>query len=334
MRTALPHDRAPFVRFAWGTLAFTVAVVLWGAYVRATGSGAGCGAHWPLCNGEVVPRSPRLATLIELTHRITSGLSLVLVLWLGGWAWRLWPAGHRVRRAAIASGLLIISEALIGAGLVLFGLVGDDRSEVRAIVLGLHLTNTFLLLAALALTAHLPDHPDGIPPRWPRAALFGWSMATLGAVLVVGVTGAITALGDTLFPASSLARGLAQDLSPGAHVLVRLRVWHPLVAILVSVALATFAQRQQRRFPAALGRIPGLLTGLIALQLLAGAANVFLLAPVVLQLVHLALADAIWVTLVVLIAAALDAEAAGHQTPSGPIIAAPIGTASLPKGPG
>jgi heme A synthase len=303
------HDRAPFVRFAWVTLLFTVAVVLWGAYVRATGSGAGCGAHWPLCNGEVVPRAPRLETLIELTHRLTSGLSLALVLALGAWAWRLFPPAHRVRRAAIASAFLILSEALIGAGLVLFGLVADNRSEVRSVVLALHLTNTFLLLAALALTARLASHPDPVPAPWRRAALFGWSLAALAAVLVVGVTGAITALGDTLFPAASLAHGLEQDLSPGAHLLVRLRVYHPLVAILTSVALAVFAQRQQRRFPAALGRIPGLLTGVIALQLLAGAGNVFLLAPVWLQLVHLALADAIWIALVVLTAAALDAEA-------------------------
>src|SRR5262245_35507929 len=136
---AAGHDRSTaFVRFAWGTLAFTVAVVLWGAFVRATGSGAGCGEHWPLCNGVVVPRSPRLETVIELTHRVTSGLSLLLVLGLGVAAMRLFPAGHRVRWAAVASVLLIVSEALIGAGLVLFGLVADDRSEVRAVVLALH----------------------------------------------------------------------------------------------------------------------------------------------------------------------------------------------------
>jgi heme A synthase len=189
MRPDRRHDHAPFVRFAWVTLLFTVAVVLWGAYVRATGSGAGCGAHWPLCNGEVVPRAPRLETVIELTHRLTSGLALALVLGLGAWAWRLFPTAHRVRRAAFASGLLILSEALIGAGLVLFGLVADDRSEVRAVVLGLHLTNTFLLLAALVLTARLASHPDPAPAPWRRSALFGWSLAALGAVLVVGVTG-------------------------------------------------------------------------------------------------------------------------------------------------
>jgi heme A synthase len=318
-----PHPTS-FVRFAWTALAFTVAVVLWGAFVRATGSGAGCGAHWPLCNGVVVPRSPRLETLIELTHRVTSGLSLLLVLWLGVAAWRRFPAGYRVRGAALASVLLIISEALIGAGLVLFGLVADDRSQVRALVLALHLTNTFLLLAALALTARFARHPPAAAASWRRSPLFPQVLAALAGVLVVGVTGAVTALGDTLFP--------GHQPDAGAHFLVQLRVYHPVVAIVVSVALAAFAQRHGRRFGTALGAMPGALVGLLAVQLLAGAANVLLLAPVWLQIVHLALADAVWVLLVVLCAALLDAET--HQESSGPIMAAPIGTAALPKGPG
>jgi cytochrome c oxidase assembly protein subunit 15 len=305
-----PHDDRlrSFRRFAWGTLAATIAVVLWGAFVRATGSGAGCGAHWPLCNGEVVPRSPRLETLIELAHRVTSGLSLLLVVGLTVWAWRVMPARHRVRRAALASVVLMLSEALIGAGLVLFGLVADDRSEVRAVVLALHLTNTFLLLAALALTAQFAGRP-GAMARWRRSALAGRSLVALVAVLLLGITGAVTALGDTLFPAESLRHGLTQDLSPTAHLLERLRVWHPLLAMLVSVGLARFAYRLRLRFVVALGPLPTLLVALITLQLLAGVANVLLLAPVWLQLVHLALADGLWVALVVLVAAALDAEA-------------------------
>jgi heme A synthase len=326
-----------FVRFAWGTLLFTVGVVLWGAFVRATGSGAGCGAHWPLCNGVVVPRAPELETLIELTHRATSGVALLLVFALGAWARRRFPAGHRVRRAAFWSVLLILSEALIGAGLVLFGLVADDRSEIRAAVLGLHLVNTFFLLAALTLTAQFAAGGTGPAARWRWSPLATWSLATVAGVLVVGVTGAITALGDTLFPDESLRHGLAQDLSPTAHFLVRLRVYHPLIAIAVSLALTSMAQRHHRRFGTALGRLPNLLVGLVAVQLVAGAANVLLLAPVWLQLVHLALADALWVTLVVLLATAHDTEAvavARQGAPADPTIAAPIGTASLPKGPG
>jgi heme A synthase len=300
---------AAFARFAWAALAFTIAVVLWGAFVRATGSGAGCGAHWPLCNGEMVPRSPRMETLIELTHRLTSGVSLLLVIGVWVWARRAFPAGHRVRHAALAALLLMLSEALIGAGLVLFGLVADDRSTVRAAVLAVHLTNTFLLLAALALTAYLAGTTTSPESRrWRTDGLAAWSIASLAAVLVVGVTGAVTALGDTLFPAESLQHGLTQDFAAGAHFLVRLRVWHPVLALLTSLVLVLFAQAQRRRFASAVGRLPSAVTACVSLQLLAGAANVMLLAPVWLQLVHLALADLTWVTLVVLSAAALDAE--------------------------
>jgi heme A synthase len=309
MATSRASNPARFVAFAWGTLAFTIAVVLWGAYVRATGAGAGCGAHWPLCNGEIVPRSPRLETLIELTHRVTSGLALLLVLWLGGWARRLFPVRHRVRRAALASVLLILSEASIGAGLVLFGLVADDRSGIRAVVLGLHLTNTFLLLAALTLTARLASYPATTPPAWRRSSTLTWSLAVLAGVLVVGISGAVAALGDTLYPAMSLAHAWAQDFSPTADTLIRLRIHHPWIAVVVAIALAAFAYRQEQRFPRAVGVLPNLLIGVTVLQLAAGVANLFLLAPVWLQLVHLALADVLWVTLVVLVAAAMDAEA-------------------------
>ena len=81
-------------RFAWFVLAWNVVVILWGAYVRATGSGAGCGAHWPLCNGEVVPRAPTAAMLIEFSHRLSSGLALVAVIVLAVWIWRTVAAGH------------------------------------------------------------------------------------------------------------------------------------------------------------------------------------------------------------------------------------------------
>src|SRR5262245_62215656 len=88
--------RAPkaFIRFAWLTLGITIVVIVWGAVVRATGSGAGCGSHWPLCNGVVVPRSPSMATLIELGHRLTSGLALLLVLGLVIGAWRQIGRAH------------------------------------------------------------------------------------------------------------------------------------------------------------------------------------------------------------------------------------------------
>ena len=128
--------------FAWGTLFYNVAVIVWGAYVRATGAGAGCGNHWPLCNGEVVPRGARLETLIEFSHRVTSGLAALLVLGLAVACWCWLPKRHPARTSSLAAALLMFTEALLGAALVKFELVAQDRSLARAVSLPVHSTNT------------------------------------------------------------------------------------------------------------------------------------------------------------------------------------------------
>src|SRR5229473_6608919 len=169
---------ANFTRYAWGVLGWNLLVILWGAFVRATGSGAGCGSHWPLCNGEVVPRAPRLETIIEFTHRVTSGLALFAVVGLVVWSAVSFPRGHRVRRTAIVSLVLILTEALLGAGLVVFQLVAQDASVGRACYLSLHLVNTLFLLGALALTAWYSREPIEI-------AKFGrrWSPVIAGTLV-------------------------------------------------------------------------------------------------------------------------------------------------------
>ncbi|MCX7808611.1 MAG: COX15/CtaA family protein, partial [Deltaproteobacteria bacterium] len=156
----MPNRNANFTRFAWATLALNVAVILWGAYVRATGSGAGCGSHWPTCNGEVIPRAPQVATLIEYTHRLTSGLAFLAVLSLSFFAFYRFPRGHRVRFwAALSMGSMLV-EAMIGAVIVLKGLVGSDASVARAFIMGVHLINTFVLLMALTMVALASEHPS------------------------------------------------------------------------------------------------------------------------------------------------------------------------------
>ncbi|MEM9192910.1 MAG: COX15/CtaA family protein, partial [Myxococcota bacterium] len=217
-----------FQRFAIGLLGYTMLVILWGAYVRATGSGAGCGDHWPLCNGEVLPRSPTAETVVELTHRVTSGLAWVGALVLLVWSRRVAPRGSRLRFAAAASFVLMCTEALVGAGLVLFELVAENRSLARGYWMAAHLTNTFLLLWAMGFAVWSALRTGALRvPRW-SGALFGLVGV---AFLIVGASGSVAALGATLFPAESIQEGLAQDLSPGAHLFVRLRLYHPILAL-------------------------------------------------------------------------------------------------------
>jgi len=296
------------VRYAWAVLAYNLLVILWGAYVRASGSGAGCGRHWPLCNGGLVSRSDSAKTLVEASHRVTSGIAMIVVVGLMVWTLRALPRGHRARKLAIASTFFIFTEALVGAGLVLFELVATDKSMKRGLSMILHLDNTFLLLAALSLTAWTLTH-DGAKavsdevsapvtrPSWLRPVVF----VALFAVLVLGSSGAIAALGDTLFPATSLREGLAQDLSPLAHVFLRLRVLHPFIALLAGAVVFVGASLVRMAKPSARTRtLSRVVTLVFATQFALGLLNVTLLAPVGLQLAHLLLADATWIALVLM----------------------------------
>ncbi len=302
---------AALARYAWTVLVYNIGVILWGAYVRATGSGAGCGAHWPLCDGRLVPRSLGTATLIEYSHRLTSGLALISVVVLLVWVRRACPAGHPARRGAWMTVLFMLTEAAVGAGLVLFELVADNATMARALFMAVHLTNTFVLVAWLTLTAWwLAGGGAVVPGRTPgRAAAVAGLM---GAVIVVGVSGAVAALGDTLFPSRTLADALAADLSPTSHLLIRLRILHPALAIATAVLLAGVAPLLARRSGAPhASRLAAAVAMGAVLQVVAGVINVMLLAPVWMQIIHLLLADALWIALVLLGAVVL-----GHAAES------------------
>lgn len=288
-----------FRQFAPSVLVYNLAVILWGAYVRATGSGAGCGAHWPLCTGVVVPRSPRIETLIEFTHRLSSGLALVLAVVMVIWAWRSYQKGSYIRKSAFWVLAFTLMEALVGAGLVLFGLTADNDSTARAVSIAIHQGNTFLLLGALAVCAWWATHGEPERITWRRGS-FLVIAALLGAMLI-GASGAITALGDTLFPAGSLVEGLSQDASPSAHFLIRLRVYHPLIAVAVSGSIYFLTRWLKRSLQSPkVDRLANRLLILIAAQLFAGALNIALLAPVWMQMIHLLLADLVWISLILL----------------------------------
>ena len=290
-------------RLAWGVLAYTTLVILWGGVVRATGAGAGCGAHWPLCNGEVVPTSGALNTLIEFGHRVTSGLALPLVLVLAWRVWKAFPRGSGVRASAAAGVVFMVLEGAIGAGLVLFEYVAYNPSIMRAVWMAGHLTNTFLLLAAITLTAW----GAGGAAR-PRLHADGRTLAVaaaLVAMLVLGAGGAVTALGDTLV----LGGGLDPATDPVVAALISARLFHPAMAFVAlgAVALAVWASRPAGPDVVQRGM---LIVGLMVFQMTLGAVNVWLLAPLWLQITHLLVTDIIWVALVVFAASSLAAPRA------------------------
>lgn len=293
----MPPPNPRFARYAWAVLLYNVAVVIWGAFVRASGSGAGCGNHWPLCNGIAAPTGPTLKTIIEFTHRSTSGIDLILVAILLVWAFRAYPRGHAVRRGAVLSGVFLITEALLGAMLVLLQQVAGNTSPNRAWTNSSHLINTLTLLACLTLTAWWAS---GRPALRPRGRSLWMAAASLLAVMLTGVSGAIAALGDTLFPAKSLAASMAQDFDPAASIFLRLRILHPAIAAATGAWLLFYGLSASR-----LPKVRGLALGLMLLavaQVAAGGINLVLLAPVWMQLLHLLLADALWIVLVLLCA--------------------------------
>jgi heme a synthase len=287
-------------RYAWSVLAYNIAVIVWGAAVRATGSGAGCGDHWPLCNGSVIQHYPTAATLIEFAHRASSGVALVAVIGLLIWTFRAMPHRHLARTASVAALVLTLNEALLGALLVLLGKVANDQSGSRAVYLGLHLTNTLLLLGALALTAHFLSRKQGfmhgsVEVRTPGIALTG-----IIATLIVGVSGSLAALGDTLFPATSLRAAFLQDFSSDSSWLVRLRWLHPALSLLAGAFLIWLVYRAAR---IQMHRRPSLTLGaLVLVQFALGIGDIVLLTPTAMQLLHLLGADLLWVSLVVLLA--------------------------------
>lgn len=301
-----PRERlAPnqtLTRFCWFVVFYTVLVILWGALVRATGSGAGCGNHWPLCNGQVIPVSPGTHTVIEFTHRMMTGGSTLLVLALLIWTLRSAVRGQAARGFAIASTVLLFNEALLGALLVKLDYVVNNQSVGRMVLLSIHLSNTLLLVAALALTAQMLFTGQ----RWSdlkNARVTGLAVAGLVATIAVGVSGSLAALGDTLYGARSLAEAFAQDFAATSPGLLKLRLVHPVCAA-VAAAFVFFLVRSSRADgdPFGTSRLGSAVVWLLGVQFALGIADVLLLAPAWMQILHLLGADLFWVALVVLAA--------------------------------
>ncbi len=284
-------------RYAWFVVAYNVVVILWGALVRATGSGAGCGNHWPLCNGVVIPISPTLHTIIEFTHRQMVTVSVLTMIALIVWTWRATVKGMAARVFVTIAGILLLNEAFLGAMLVKLGYVTGNQSTGRVVLLSVHLSNTLLLVAAMTLTAIML----GTAQRWSDLKARGTDKAVvivgLLATLVVAVSGSLAALGDTLFPASTLRAAFAQDMDANSPMLLRLRGVHPASAFIAAAFVAWLIVRARRQN---LGRLGNAVITLLAAQFVLGIADVILLAPTWMQIVHLLGADLYWVALVML----------------------------------
>lgn len=309
-RRTLPASQEPptpispaLRRYAWFVLAYNVLVVLWGAVVRATGSGGGCGDHWPLCNGVVLPQIARFHTFVEFTHRLMSGATLFLVAILLVWVWRATRRGQFGRWAAVAAMVLVLNEALLGALLVLLGLVEQNASAARGVYLSFHFANTLLLLASLALTAEFLTRPRDRATTGLRRGKLTFPVLGILATLVVGVSGSLAALGDTLFPSSSLTDAFHQDFSSAAPWLLRLRWVHPASAVIAGALILWLLVQAFRPAASSQLRTLGIAVSctLIA-QYILGIADVLLRAPTWLQIVHLLDADIFWICLVLLTA--------------------------------
>ena len=283
-----------FTVAAWLFFAYLIAVILFGAWVRISHSGAGCGSNWPTCGGEVIPTAPSTATLIEFVHRVSSGFCGIFGLVILVWSWVRSGIGA-VTRAAALTLLFIVFEGAIGAGLVLGELVADDDSVARAVLIALHLSNTLALTAFAALTAWRSGVPDA--PRFLGHRRMAFSVG-LALMVLTAMTGAVTALGDTLFPkevaiSADLFGEIGSDLSASNHFLVRLRVVHPALAIVAAGYLIWL--------------LNGLATSnqwaraamyLTAIQVALGFLDIGLSAPAWLQILHLLAAQVLWMALV------------------------------------
>jgi cytochrome c oxidase assembly protein subunit 15 len=299
--TAMTAKQVPssLVRYAWVVVAYNILVILWGALVRATGSGAGCGNHWPLCNGQVIPLSPRVDTIIEFTHRCMTGGAIFFVPALLIWTFRKTIKGQSARLMAVASTVLLVNEAILGALLVKLGYVTGNQSVGRVVMLSIHLSNTLLLLGALTLTAVTLETGQMTRELRLRGAKALWSIIGLAATIVVGVSGSLAALGDTLFPASSLRSAIEQDLSSSSPLLLRLRGVHPLSAIIAAgFVIWIIAQAKHLRQ----NRLANAVLVLLCVQFGLGLLDIVLLAPVWMQIAHLLGADLYWIALIALTA--------------------------------
>ena len=303
-----------FSKIAWWSLVVNLGVVAWGAYLRAMQYGDGCGSHWPLCDGESKPLHGPIAKIVEFSHRGSTGLTLLFAVALILLGRRWFPAGSQTRKFAYIVGAFVALEALVGMVLVKFGLVANNASPQRAWVMSFHVVSTFLLMAATTWAAYTGTGGRRLVFKGQGAV--GWMLALGFAMLAgLGVSGAISALGHTLDPVPDVLR---EAVRPGAFWMVRLQPYHPYVSLAVGMFMVLIATLLGNLRPSPEVRRAGIImVGAFLIELGIGLANILLKAPIGLQMVHLAAADAAVVTFAYFAAAAL-ASSVAHREQSGP----------------
>jgi len=324
------YPKFPGYRFSLNLFLYTLLVIVWGVFVRASFSGDGCGTHWPLCDGSILPVGKEVETYIELGHRVSSGIIGPLVLWLVVLARRTFPKGHFGRKMAMGTLFFTLTEGAVGAKLVLKGYVAGNFVPERALWMSIHLVNTLILLTFLvgAVWAFSGRTAPRLKNQGPVAFAIGF--AFLG-MLVLGVSGAVAALGDMVDPSRTLAQGLRADFDQGSHFLVRLRLAHPLIATSIGVYMVFLASfLAKARSSEEVRRWGKWTVGIFAFQLLFGLANLLMLAPIPMQLGHLLIADLLWCAALLMSFAALDPKLQPAEVPS-PAISGPEPTLAVPK---
>ena len=309
MDAKLKLDR--FAKYAWFVLFYNVVVILWGVFLRASKSGDGCGQHWLTCGGEVIPSAPQIKTIIEFSHRITSSLAGLFIIALVVWAVLRWYFNKTSRRnyllfAVIASFIFVVIEGLLGAGLVLTGNTAETLTAARPFWMAAHLINTLILLMFLTLTAWFASGGKPFSFKNDTKAALLIAVGICG-ILLIGMSGSVAALSSMIFPSQTLPEGMAKDFSTTSNILLRLRIFHPILSVMTSVYLVFLAGWLRKRAVENtwVNRWSNNLSILILIQVAFGAATLLTLAPIVMQLGHLLLADAVWIVFVLLSASFL-----------------------------
>lgn len=301
-----------FAKYAWFVLAYNLLVIIWGVFLRASLSGDGCGEHWLTCGGEVIPSAPQLKTQIEFFHRITSSLAGIFVIGLliSSIVKRRGEKTEQNRllvKMSLLSLIFIIIEGVVGGLLVLTGNTAANWTPTRPYWMAAHLINTFTLIAVLSLTAWFASGGKSFSFfKAERKVLFLLIIAILG-IFIVGMSGSIAALSSMLYPSSSLAEGIAKDFSASSHYILRLRVFHPILSVLLALFLIGLAGwiKKESNGDSSTIRWANILSILVLTQIISGIVTILTLAPIVMSLIHLFLADAVWIAFVLMTASFL-----------------------------